>query len=281
MKKTNILLFILFIAIALFSCSNSDDTTVVSETVGLTKVTELSNTTHSVELYTKTGTLAQGYNAISVQIKDKNTNNYSTDASIRWFPIMEMTTMKHSCPISTISKTQGSTSLYNGFIIFQMASNDSEHWSLTVQYTIDGISYEVMGIVVVEASKMRTVFTFTGSDTKRYVAALIDPATPKVAVNDITVGLFLKEDMMSFPVVEDYTIAIDPRMPSMGNHSSPNNVKLVYAKQDKTYHGKLSLTMSGYWKINLKILNKLEQVVGGGDVSAEKESSNLFFEIEF
>ena len=35
------------------------------------------------------------------------------------------------------------------------------------------------------------------------------------------------ESMMSFPVVEDYKILLDPRMPSMGNHTSPNNEDLV------------------------------------------------------
>ena len=47
---------------------------------------------------------------------------------------------------------------------------------------------------------------------------------------------------MTFPVVDGYTVKIDPRMPSMGNHSSPNN---VHATQTTAvgglYNGKLSL----------------------------------------
>jgi len=74
---------------------------------------------------------------------------------------------------------------------------------------------------------------------------------------------------------------IDPRMPSMGNHSSPNNVNLTQSTLDNLYHGKLSLTMTGYWKINLQLLNALDEVIKGEEVTDSNPESSIFFELEF
>lgn len=70
-------------------------------------------------------------------------------------------------------------------------------------------------------------------------------------------------------------------MPGMGNHSSPNNVDLTFDATSKMYKGKLSLTMTGYWKINLKLMNAADEILKGENVTEENESSSLFFEIEF
>ncbi len=119
-----------------------------------------------------------------------------------------------------------------------------------------------------------------GSDDSRYILAMM-PMEPKVAVNDFSAVLFKMENMMTFPLVENYKVVIDPRMPSMGNHSSPNNEDLGYDAASKTYKGKLSLTMTGYWKINLKLMNDSGEVLKGEDITEENEDSSLFFEIEF
>ncbi|WP_321538517.1 hypothetical protein [Flavobacterium piscinae] len=120
-----------------------------------------------------------------------------------------------------------------------------------------------------------------GTDNVRYIVALIDPRNPKVALNDMTVGVYKMENMMNFPVVNNYTLKIDPRMPSMGNHGSPNNLDLTQSDSDEFYHGKVSLTMTGYWKINLQLLNASDEVLKGEVVTETTESSSIFFEIEF
>jgi hypothetical protein len=89
------------------------------------------------------------------------------------------------------------------------------------------------------------------------------------------------ENMMSFPVVEDYTITLDPRMPGMGNHSSPNNTDLTYRSADGTYQGNLSLTMTGYWVLNLKLLDATDTVLKGETVTEENPQSSLYLELEF
>ena len=127
----------------------------------------------------------------------------------------------------------------------------------------------------------QNVTSFMASDGSRYVIAMIEPKTPKIAINNLKVGLYKMQSMMSFPEVADYTITLDPRMPGMGNHSSPNNTDLIYNTADKMYHGNLSLTMTGYWVLNLKLLNTMDEVLKGEDVTTENAQSSLYLELEF
>jgi hypothetical protein len=273
----------LFLLGVLASCSSDDDTITLpiqTELSGLNKIQETSNDTHIIELYNASGSLQQGHNAISLRIKDKSTNKYIKNATITWMPMMHMTSMMHSCPKSEVSKTAFKETLYNGTIVFQMAQNESEYWDLKIDYTIDNTSYTVTTDLNVPASEKRRVTSFMGSDNSRYIIALIDPKTPKVAINDVTFGVYKMESMMSFPIVNNYKVKIDPRMPSMGNHGSPNNVDLTQM-DDKLYHGKLSLTMTGYWKINLQLLNASNEVLKGETINETTTSSSIYFELEF
>ena len=270
----------LFILATLTACSSDDDEVVVNELDGLTKIQEFNNDTHVIELYNTTGALEQGYNTISLRFKNKSTNQYEENATVSWMPVMHMATMNHSCPKSEVVKTAQKETLYNGYIVFQMAQNETEYWDLKLDYTINGTAYTATEIVNVPASAKRRVTSFMGSDNKKYLIAIVDPANPKVALNDVTFGLYKMESMMNFPVVDNYKIKIDPRMPSMGNHTSPNNVDLTQTS-DKLYHGKLSLTMTGYWKINLQLLNELDEVLKGEVVTEENPASSIFLEIEF
>lgn len=273
---------LLFLAITLFSCSSDDDSSSipVDETSGLHKIQEITNDTHSIELFSSTGSLVQGYNHVSLRIKDKKTNNYITDAEISWTPLMHMAMMQHSCPRSEVEKVDKKT-IFEGDIIFQMAQNETEYWELSITYKINGASYTATDKINVPASAKRTVSSFKGSDGNNYVIAYIAPSSPKVALNDMTVGIYKMKDMMTFPSVDNYKVKIDPRMPSMGNHGSPNNTDLLQSEANGFYKGKLSLTMTGYWKINLQVLNADNEVLKGEAVTTDNTSSSLYFEIEF
>ncbi|NOR29317.1 MAG: hypothetical protein GQ540_12395 [Lutibacter sp.] len=270
------------IAIVLISCSNNDDDIVtVNEIEDLLKVQEISNENHTIEVFTKSGSLVQGFNNITIRIKDIQTLEFVENASITWKPMMHMMAMMHTCPKSALVKVAGKETVYNGFIIFQMPENETEGWDLTFNYTINGVDYEVVDNISVPQAPKRTVTTFTGTDDVKYILALIDPQSPEVKINDMVVGLYKMENMMSFPAVENYKISLDPRMPSMGNHSSPNNENLVYNAISKLYAGKLSLTMTGYWKLNLMLMNQNDEILKGEAVTEENEASSLFLELEF
>ena len=272
---------VLFMALALISCSDNDDSTTVNELDGLTKFQEMTNTTHTIELYSNTGVLVQGYNEVKLRIKDNATNQYIKNATVSWMPVMHMAMMNHSCPNSEVEKITTEGTLYEGYIMFQMAQNDTEYWDLKIDYSIDGVDYTTTSVIDVPASAKRTVNTFTGTDGVKYLVAYVEPHHPSVALNDMKVGVWKMQDMMTFPVVDGYTLKIDPRMPSMGNHSSPNNVHATQTSTGELYNGKLSLTMTGYWKINLQLAKPDGTIVKGEEITDTVTASSIFFEIEF
>jgi hypothetical protein len=277
--KKNIIL--LFAALAFASCSSDSTESTVNELDGLTKFKEITNTTHTIELYKHMGGLVQGFNEIAFRIKDNSTGKYVKNATASWMPVMHMTSMTHSCPKSEIKKTSAEGTLYEGYIAFQMAQNATEYWDLKIDYSINGTAFTATSVIDVPASAKRTITTFKGTDGVKYIVAYAEPHHPKVAVNEIEVAIFKMQDMMTFPVVDNFKLKIDPRMPSMGNHSSPNNVDLTQTVAGGLYKGKMSLTMTGYWKINLQLLNANNEVLKGEAITDAVPASSIYFEIEF
>jgi hypothetical protein len=263
------------------SCTSDNDDAAVDELDGLTKFKEITNATHTIELHTHMGGLEQGFNEIALKIKDKTTNQYIKNAAVTWMPVMHMAMMNHSCPKSPVSKVSTDGLVYEGYIVFQMAQNATEYWDLKIDYAINGTAYTMTSVIDVPASAKQRVTTFTGSDGVRYIAAYVDPHHPKVGINDMVVGVWKMQDMMTFPVVDNFKLKFDPRMPSMGNHSSPNNVDATQIGTGDLYSGKLSLTMTGYWKINLQLLNASGTVLKGETITDIVPASSIYFEIEF
>ena len=220
MKFLRILPLVLLTIFA--SCTNND-TPEVNELDGLTKFKEITNTTHTIELYKHMGGFEQGFNEIALKIKDKATNQYINNATVTWMPVMHMAMMKHSCPKSPVTKVSTDGLVYEGFIVFQMAQNATEYWDLKIDYTINGVAYSITSVVDVPPATKQKVTSFTGSDNVRYIAAYVDPHHPKVGINDMVVGVWKMQDMMTFPVVDNFKLKFDPRMPSMGNHIPGGN----------------------------------------------------------
>ena len=76
-----ILKFIIpIVALSFFiSCSeddNNDDNTPINEIENQIKVQNIENDSHTIEVYTQSGFLMQGYNEITIRIKDKTTNEF-------------------------------------------------------------------------------------------------------------------------------------------------------------------------------------------------------------
>lgn len=231
---------------------------------------------YTLEYYTEKGKFLTGYNAIKVKIK-KADGTYVENVSMTWAPLMHMTSMSHACPASSLTNK----GTYNeGYMVFQMASNDTEYWEITLNYTINGVEHSNTSVVVVESAPKRIVQSFKGTDNVKYILALVEPKSPIVGTNDVKMVLYKMASMTSFLPVESYSVKIDPRMPSMGNHSSPNNVHLTQGS-DEFYYGKLNLTMTGYWKINLQLLDNAGTVLKGEEVTSTVEASSIYFEVEF
>ena len=275
----------LALAFLVLSCRTSDSDEIIpttnTELNGFLKIKEITNETHIIELYSKTGTTQLGYNDLKLRFKNKATNQYETPANVKWTPLMNMMNMTHSCPKSELQKTLKDATIYGGYVVFQMPENNMEFWTLKLDYTIGSSDFTATGNLSVPASTKKTVNAIVGSDNVKYIVAYVEPTSPKVATNDVTIGVWKMQDMMSYPVAEGLSVKLDPRMPGMGNHSSPNNVAATQSATGGLYKGKISLTMTGYWKINLQLLNQSGVVLKGEDVTDANPASSLFFELDF
>ncbi|MCZ4319327.1 hypothetical protein O4H26_10015 [Aequorivita viscosa] len=284
MKTLTYIFAILILSVSFVSCSDDDDNTPVeiNPVEGLTMIYEIEATDHTVQIYSEKQNLEVGYNEISIRVKDLASDKFLSNATPTWMPMMHMEMMQHAAPHSILKNTEEPT-VYKGYIVFQMASNNTEYWELTLNYTMNGeAKEEALRVTVAQpVDGLKKTQVFTGSDDVRYILAYVNPKEPKVAINDFQAVLYKMETMMDFPMVENYKITVDPRMPGMGNHSSPNNEDLTYNAATKTYDGKLSLTMTGYWRINLKLLNTNGEVLKGEDVTEANPESSLYFELEF
>lgn len=267
--------------ISLSACSSDDiQEQHIDELDGLHQITEFTNNTHSIELYSSSGKLQVGFNQLSLRIKDLATEDYLQDATVSWSPIMKMVDMAHSAPASEVVKIPQSVALYTGHLIFTMPENPNEKWEININYLVDGLTHSVSIPVAVTDVVDRLVINFTDNNDQQYALALVQPFEPMVAVNDIQMVLYKMESMMEFSPVNNFRILIDPRMPSMGNHGSPNNVDLIQ-KQDGYYHGKLSLTMTGLWRINLQVENPSGEIIKGEAITESNPDSSIYLQFEF
>ncbi len=278
----SIIHYISVFALVLFTLSCKKDTSIENENPmdGLKLVQTISNTPHNIEVYTTSGKLEQGYNNISLRIKNQD-GSFVKNADITWQPMMYMAMMSHSCPSIKPIVANVNAGLYQGAVIFQMASNATEYWELTFTYNIGNESFTAKDRVVVNASTKQRVTTFTGSDNVKYILAMATTSQPKVGLNDVEAVLYKMVNMTTFTPVNGYTVKLDPRMPGMGNHGSPNNVDLTQSASTGYYKGKLSLTMTGYWKINMQLLDAVNTVLKGEAITSSVESSSVYWEIEF
>ncbi|MDO5655944.1 MAG: hypothetical protein Q4G27_07370 [Flavobacteriaceae bacterium] len=283
MKNIFLNLLLLGFFIGFISCDSDDDQPQeINPVQNLNLLKEITANGHTIEIYGDLTKFTVGYNDLYFRLKESN-GNYSNQWIITDFkPVMHMTDRMHSCPVKLPETTQHH-GLKKGFAIFQMPSNADEYWEINMIYSLNNSEFSITDQihVVMPAENVKTVSSFMGTDNSRYVLAYIAPKSPAIAVNDITAVLYKMQDMMNFVQVENFQIQLDPRMPGMGNHGSPNNQDLSWYAQERLYKGKLSLTMTGYWKLNLIVKDSAGNVVKGEAVTDENESSSVFWELTF
>ncbi|MCB0481639.1 MAG: FixH family protein [Flavobacteriales bacterium] len=239
------------------------DTTTVTDKANTKGLTEIGSLTidaaeATIKLYAE-GTLYNGYNKLYVVTTDKTSGGLLKDGAVTIQPMMDMGTMKHSAPfVNPVGTTPNSKGLYEASVVFIMPGNATQKWTVKVKYMNQKNQKEgeVEFPIDVKSNPNRVIDNFKAADDTNQTVFVTWKlsATPTVGVNDLSLMVHYRKNMMEFPAMEDLIIEIDPQMPSMG-HGSPNNVNPVYSPNG-TYLGKVNFTMSGLWKINLKIKRK-------------------------
>lgn len=236
--------------------------------------------TYRLSAYTYDGTFHTGYNDIWFVVTKLKNANYVKEYTLgNITPLMTMQmasgmTMRHSTPVGGDAAAEADVpqALKHTWISFLMATSDAGKWE--VDYSLD-----ILGRGAQEIHKTPDVeslpsgqawlksFKTAGGDT--YYLSLVSPDHWQTGSNAIRAYVSKKSSPATDPYLlskEEFTIGIDPRMPDMGNHTSPDNTPLTL-QDDESYLGTVNLTMTGLWRIYLTVSDSQGNIIAGGDDS--------------
>ena len=238
---------------------------------------------YNVFAYTKTGALHSGYNDIYFVATKQSTGNYIKNFDVTNItPLMHMVKMDmyHSTPVGpdAASFNDGYLAVKRTWVSFVMNTSDAGSWTLSYDALVLGKTGGVeKQDVVVNAlpDGQAWIKSFkVGDDT--YYLSLVNPNEWQTGTNGIRAYVSKKSAKATTPYTlasDIFTIDIDPRMPDMGNHTSPDNTALV-KQTDGSYQGTINLTMTGLWRIHLTVRKADGDIVAGGG-----ELSSLYWDV--
>ncbi|MGB0402681.1 MAG: FixH family protein [Salibacteraceae bacterium] len=223
-----------------------------------------------IKIYSKMDLFA-GYNFLYILTLDSASGDYLGQGHMSINPMMDMGTMMHSAPVENpTSDMPTMNGLYEAQVFFVMPSMAGT-WELNVEYHNHDLGSTAIAAipVTVMQSTDRVMASFRDSTTAMNTPIFLGyvlPEEPQIGLNDIEIVVFYRKDMNTWPAENGVTLEIEPTMPSMG-HGSPNNVNPTFMG-DGHYKGKVNYTMSGLWKIDVKVSR-----------SGNVISNNTYFEV--
>ena len=239
---------------------------------------------YNVFAYTRNGSFHNGYNEIYFVATKKATGNYIKNFELTNItPIMHMVKMDkyHSTPTGPAAESfdNGILAVKRSWVSFLMNTSEAGSWTLSYDVQILGKEDKVekQNIVVNALPDGQAWLKSFKVGDDNYFLSLVNPSDWKTGTNTIKAYISKKSDPITTPyalATETFTVEIDPRMPDMGNHTSPDNTPLV-KQQDGSYQGTINLTMTGLWRIHLTVKDAKGNVVAGG----EEELSSLYWDV--
>ena len=242
---------------------------------------------YDVFAYSRNGSFHTGYNEIFFVATKKKNGNYIKNFDIEGLtPLMLMVkmNMKHSTPVggSAESFNDNYLAVKRTWVSFVMNTSEAGSWTLGYNVSVlgskGGIEAADITVDALPEGQAWLKSFKVGNDT--YYLSLMNPTDWQTGKNTITAYVSKKNTPATTPyglAQEQFTIEIDPRMPDMGNHTSPDNVALT-KQADGSYQGTVNLTMTGRWRIHLAVKDAQGNVVAGGDDLADGYSS-LYWEV--
>lgn len=283
--------FYIFFALIFFTSCEKDPIpeNTNNPTIGLKKIQDFVIGDYTVSAYNENGEFRLGYTKVYFTVKDK-AGKYVENALLSSFPDMDMGTMTHSTPRTEITNVKGKA-LYETYYSFLMYSGQGDGtWYFDLKYTIgeksDSITHQIIDVKNTfrtdGKTSRRVIQSFVSlNESGTYIVSLVEPIHPKVGLNDITAYIHKRINKNTYVPIENLTLKLDPRMPSMENHSSPNNVDLTWSTTEQIYKGKVNFSMTGYWTLNFILQNQNGETLYGNAITDNIIYSSLFFEIEF
>lgn len=242
---------------------------------------------YNIFAYTSTGDLHVGYNDVYFVATKKVSGNYVKDFRITDLtPLMNMhkTGVAHSAPTGGEAKTYDTNrpALKRSWVSLPMPTSEGGSWTLSYAASVlssakEAITSDVNVSALPDGQAWVRSFKLAGVT---HYLTLADPTKWQTGENEVKayVSVVPSDKTQPFALsTETFTIEIDPRMPDMGNHTSPANEALT-RQPDGSYSGRISLTMTGLWRIHLTVRNQNGDIVAGGD-SLSDGFSSLFWEV--
>lgn len=242
---------------------------------------------YNVFAYSKNGSFHTGYNELFFVATKKSSGNYIKNFDIKNLtPLMLMTKMQmqHSTPVSAgfQSFNDNYLAVKGGWVSFLMNSSDNGSWTLSYDVDVLGATggVEAQPITVDALPDGQSWLKSFKVGDETFVLSLVNPTAWQTGSNSITAYVSKKSNPMTLPyalATEQLTIDIDPRMPDMGHHTSPDNTPLT-RQADGSYQGTINLTMTGLWRIHLTVKDRQGNIVAGGDDLSDGYSS-LYWDV--
>jgi hypothetical protein len=198
---------------------------------------------------------------------EKSSGNIADQATIDLYPVMDMGTMKHACPVENPEMNSDSYGYFKGAILFSMPGSGNS-WSLHAIVTMNGVKdsvfFDISKVAGTSPAKKIVIIDSLSNGPgswiiTKYPVSIVEPDSWKVGNNTFEVTIHKMASGWSFPCCQDFTVEITPEMPSMG-HGSPNNVNPVLTNMGH-YVGTVNFTMTGAWRVNM-IFKKGGRTIG-------------------
>lgn len=194
-----------------------------------------------------------GYNRVAVRVFETSTKRIVESVNLRFRPMMDMGTMKHTTPVENPSY-DATLKAHVGSASFIMPSGMAGSWTFElIGGPIGAVDDTAVFEIEVGTPAEARLYSFVSAadSVSSYFVALREPMAPKIGYNDFEIMIYKRENPMSFPPATDLKVEIEPEMPTM-MHGSPNNENPIHI-EDGLYRGKVNFTMTGYWKVHVDV----------------------------
>ena len=199
-------------------------------------------------------TVETGYNEFYVSLFDSTDGSRLSNGHFAVEPMMDMGSMHHSSPVENCKDSVTTNGYFKSAVVFSMPGTASQWWlNLLFQNHKNGkmgTGKFALSVAASTSAKFKSTVIAADNNSSVFIT-LIHPKKPIVGINDFEIVLHKKKSMMEYLAINNYTIEIEPTMPSMG-HGSPNNVNPILIENGH-YKGKVNFTMSGLWNIKIKL----------------------------
>jgi len=267
MSKRILWSVVMALAVTFVSCKKDDDTTPEPTEPQYILLGNDQDQGYTLEIYAADSFFV-GYNQIFIKIKD-DSDALIDNAQILFFPEMDMGTMQHGCPIEEPEMDANSDNYFEGALIFQMGTMGMMGWTLEIEAVIGGTTYTFNYDIVVHNLDDARAKVVTLNNGMKLISSWVYPMEGEIGLNDMDLTMHQMVGPYDFQPITDFTVTMEPFMPSMG-HGSPNNVNPIHVEGGH-YEGIVNFTMTGHWEVKFEL----------NDNQGTLQTDELFYDLRF